>query len=58
VNGPALVIMLPLEGSPLVYADTLHDGEEARLLDWIAASDERAELFRRALELAERERAA
>jgi hypothetical protein len=47
---PAVVIRLPIEGRPIVYADALNDAEAQRLADWLNASPDAREL----LELADR----
>jgi hypothetical protein len=52
------VIRLALEHPATVYLDCLNDGEEARLLDWLATRSDYEDLVARALELAETERAA
>lgn len=36
-SAPAIVIMFPLEGRPLVLASCLHEGDERRLSDWLAS---------------------
>jgi hypothetical protein len=58
VTAPSVHIVLELEAAPRVYCDYLHDGEDARMVDWLAGHDEYRELIDRALEVAERERAA
>jgi hypothetical protein len=59
VNAPAVIIRLEYEGPPVVYCDALHDGDEQRLAFWLVDTrPEYGELVARALELAERERAA
>ena len=50
---PRLVIVLPLEAGPRVYADSVDEWEESRLRDWICAHPELAELLDRALEARE-----
>lgn len=55
---PALVIRLALEAAPRVYVEALHEGEHARLVDWIAARPALGELVARALELEDERRAA
>ena len=55
---PALIVRLAVEHEPSVYLDALTDADEARVWDWIGARDDLAELVARALDLAERERAA
>jgi hypothetical protein len=47
---PSLIIIVPLEGRPIVYADVLNEAEELRLRDWLASFPEVREI----LELAER----
>ena len=49
-GAPTLHVVVPLEGRPIVYADTLNEAEAERLLDWLNNSSEAREL----LELAER----
>jgi hypothetical protein len=58
VNAPAVVIRIPLEGRPLAYFDTLHEGERDRLLDWLSAHPELEDLVARAVRLMDEERAA
>ncbi len=55
---PALIVRLALESPASVYLDCRNDGEEARLLDWLSAHEEYADLVARVLELAGRERRA
>lgn len=58
-NTPALIIFLPLEAAPRVVVDSLNDGEEKRLTDWLCeARPEYGELAARAMALAEEARAA
>lgn len=52
MTGPSVVIVLPFEGRIRVRSDCLNDGEEARLLDGLAARPHLAELVDRACELA------
>jgi len=44
-GAPALHIVLPLEGRPQIYNDCQHEGDELRLADWLASSDEAVELL-------------
>jgi hypothetical protein len=53
VNPPAVVIRIALEGTPLLYADALNEGEAVRLDDWLETRPEYAELVDDALRLAE-----
>ncbi len=55
---PTLTILLPLEGAPRLWVDSMTEEETRRLWDWINAQDELAELVARALELAEEAKAA
>ena len=57
-EAPHVVIELPLESAPRVRLVCENAGEEARVIDWVRAHDELAELVVRALELAEEPRAA
>jgi hypothetical protein len=57
VSPPAITIRIALEAAPVIYRDFSNEGEERRMLDWINAHPAYAALIRRALELAERERA-
>ena len=58
LNPPAVVIRLPLEGAPVVYADALNEAEAVRLDDWLETRSEYAELVEDAMRLAEEARAA
>ena len=58
MSAPAVVILIRLEASPLVLVDCLNQGEDARLLDWLATRADIGEPVVRALALASRERAA
>ena len=49
---PAVVIELGVEAAPRVWVCSKNDGEEARVLDWVNAHDDLAELVGRAFELA------
>jgi hypothetical protein len=51
VSTPAVVIRLEIERRPVVYLDTVSDGEETRLTDWLDAHPEQQALVDRALEL-------
>lgn len=42
---PAFVIRLELEAEPRLYCDAENEGEHRRLLDWIEANPELAELL-------------
>lgn len=55
---PAVLIELGLESAPRVLIHSMNDSEQARVVDWIQAHGELAELVARALELAEEARAA
>jgi hypothetical protein len=56
---PALIIRVPFEGAPVVYVDAVDEGEERRLVDWLAvARPDYGEFAARAMELAEKARAA
>ena len=52
MSEPAIVIWLPLEGPPRVYADCLNEDEEARL--WLDLPDEARELIEQALAFREK----
>jgi hypothetical protein len=59
VNPPAVVIRVEFERvEPVVFADYLDEGDELRMRDWLGRRPELSDLIRRALELADRERAA
>lgn len=49
---PHVLILLPLEGRPLVMASCLTDADERRLADWLAADAARARLVDDARRLA------
>jgi hypothetical protein len=34
----ALLVIVPLEGEPMIIVDALNDGQEARLHDWLVCS--------------------
>jgi hypothetical protein len=55
---PRITIELGLETPPRVLIHCTNDSEQSRVVDWIQAHDELAELVVRALELAEEARAA
>jgi hypothetical protein len=55
---PALTILLPLEGTPRVWIDSMTDSEERRLWEWIGSRDDLLALVGRALEIAEEAKAA
>jgi hypothetical protein len=38
VTVPALIVVCPLEGRPLVYVDALGSREELGVLDWLAST--------------------
>jgi hypothetical protein len=46
------VIRLELEAAPKVLLDCLHEGDELRLLDWLAARPELQALYEAALQIA------
>lgn len=52
---PALTIDLRFETPMRVSLNCLNDGEEARLLDWIGASEARREFVEAVFELAKSE---
>lgn len=58
MSAPAVVIVLRLEEPAVVALDCLNDAEEARLRDWVTAHPAFVALIARALEVAQRERAA
>ena len=47
---PSVVIRLPLEGAPSVYAEAANEAERLRLADWIEAHPELLEIVVRAVE--------
>ena len=55
---PAILIRLPLEGSPRVLIDAEHERDHQRLLDWLEAHEDYLELVREALLLEAERRAA
>jgi hypothetical protein len=59
---PRLVIVIELERVPVAYIDALTAGQEARLLDWLDAHPDFADIvwlaYRCAVELMREERAA
>ncbi len=55
---PAILIELRIEAAPVVTLVCMNDAEEARVVDWIRAAPGLAELVARAVELAEKTRAA
>ena len=59
MNPPCVVIRVEFERvSPIVDCDHVDDGDEERMTVWLERRPELAELISRALELADRERAA
>jgi hypothetical protein len=59
VNPPSVHIVVEFERTePIVYADYLTDAEQVRMEAWLERRPELAALIGRAVELAERERAA
>jgi hypothetical protein len=59
MNPPAIVIRVEFERvEPVVFSDTLDEGERDRLVAWLQRRPELHELVRRALELAQEARAA
>ena len=59
VSGPpTLSIVLPLEGAPRVWIDSITASEERRLGEWIGSRDDLLALVGRALEIAEEPKAA
>lgn len=55
---PSVVIVLGLEAAPLIYVDARREGEAQRLAFWLASHPDVAALLQRAIELAEKARAA
>jgi hypothetical protein len=42
---PSLQIVLPLEGAPRIYVDSVSEWESSRLYDWISTHRELSELL-------------
>jgi hypothetical protein len=55
MSAPAIYICVPLEGTPRVFSDAIHEGESDRLLAWIASHPRLAELLELALDLEQEE---
>jgi hypothetical protein len=55
MSAPAIYIQLPLEGRPRVFPDAVHEGENDRLLAWVANHPRLAELLELALDLEQEE---
>ena len=58
MSGPAVSIVFGLEESPRVRLDSLDEGEQVRLVDWLEGHPEYLGLIDRAYELAETEQGA
>lgn len=58
MSAPAIVIRLELEAAPRVYMEALHEGDGARLGQWLASRVELLELVELAMRLENERRAA
>jgi hypothetical protein len=50
-DAPRLVIVLPLEGRPIVREEAMHEGDSRRLEDWVKSQPGLLRLVREALRL-------
>jgi hypothetical protein len=57
MSPPQVIITIQLEGPVHIYSDTLHQGEQDRLIDWIANDHDLVELCNLATRIAAKRKA-